>query len=494
MNDNNRFSFANIDGYSLVMDILHNLWACILGALALSLALFMFNSTRHVDRYTCSATFAVMSKKSSNYIYQNLNAAESMAQTFTGVLQSDVLKERVMTDLGTNEFTASVKASVVSETNILVLSVTDNSPQKAFNVIRAIITDYPDLIQWASSSMVMNILQEPEVPTAPDNPLYTRNTSIRVFILSLLAFILIFADLSYRRDAIKKEKDLTDKLDAKSLGTISYEKKYKSLSSRIHDRKTGLLVTDVTASFGFVESYRKITAKITDEAAKRKAKTILITSVREHEGKSTTAANIALTLAGQGKNVVLIDGDLRSPSVAGLFGVEVDPKKTLYSMLFENVRPAKALYRDPESGLYMLLSGKGYSNSTEIIASRQMHDAVRLLREAADYIVIDSPPVSVIADAVVEANLADLSVLVVQYNRIQAAEINETIDVLKESRAEMIGCILNQVRTLNNSVRGGYGYGGYKYGYGYYGTYGSYGKYGRYGKYGKYGKYDKSRT
>ena len=63
MNENSRFSLSNIDGYSLVMDILHNLWAAVLGALALSLALYMFNSTRHVDRYTCSATFAVMSKK-----------------------------------------------------------------------------------------------------------------------------------------------------------------------------------------------------------------------------------------------------------------------------------------------------------------------------------------------------------------------------------------------------------------------------------------------
>lgn len=491
MNNSSRFSFANIDGYSLVMDILHNLWAAVLGALALSLALYMFNSTRHVDKYTCSATFAVMSKRSSNYIYQNLNAAESMAQTFTGVLQSDVLKERVMNDLGTDEFNASVNASVVSETNILVLTVTDDSPQNAFNVIRAIINDYPSLIQWASSSMVMNILKEPEVPTSPDNPLYTRNSSIRVFGLSLLAFLAIFADLSIRRDTIKKEKDLTDKLDAKSLGVISFEKKYKSLSSRIHDRKTGLLVSDVTASFGFVESYRKIATKILDEAGKKNAKTILITSVKEHEGKSTTAANIALTLAGQGKNVILIDGDLRSPSVAEIFGIDVDEERTLYSMLFENVKPATALYRHEESGLYLLLSNKGYSNSTEIVASEQMRKALRMMREAADYIVIDSPPVSVIADAVVEANMAELSVLVVQYNRVQAAEINETIDVLKDSKAEMLGCVLNQVRSLNDSVRSGYGYGGYKYGYGYYG-YGTYGKYGRYGKYGKYGKYDKT--
>ncbi|MDO4415857.1 MAG: polysaccharide biosynthesis tyrosine autokinase [Erysipelotrichaceae bacterium] len=492
MNENKTFTLADIDAYSLLMDLLHNLWAAVLGALAVAMALYMFNSYRHVDRYTCSATFAVMSKKSSNYIYQNLNAAENMAETFTGVLQSDVLKERVCTDLGIDEFNASVKASVVSETNILILSVTDESPQDAFNVIRTIINDYPDLIQWASSSMVMNILQEPEVPRSPDNPLYMRNSTIRIFGLSLLAFLALFAEFSIKQDTIKKEKDLTDKLDAKSLGTVNYEKKYKSLSSRLRDKKTGLKITDTTASFGFVESYRKIAAKIIDEAGRKHANAILITSVREHEGKSTAAVNIALTLARQGKNVVLIDGDLRSPSIAEMFDIDVDPHRTLYSMLFEGVKPANALYRDKKSGLYLLLSHKGYSNSTEIIASDRMKKAIKMLKEAADYVVLDSPPVSVIADAAVEANLTDLSVLVVQYNRVQASDINETIDVLKECKAELAGCVLNQVRTISHSMVGGYGYGGYRYGYGKYGTYGKYGKYGHYGKYGKYGKYDKN--
>ncbi len=487
-------SLRDIDGYSLLMDILHNLWVALLGALAVAMAMFMLNSVRHVDRYSCSATFAVMSKKSSNYIYQNLSAAENMAETFTGILKSNVLKERVCNDLGIDQFTASVSAKVVPETNILILSVTDSSPQSAFNVIRAIINDYPSLIQWASSSMVMNILQEPEVPTSPNNPLYLRNSTIRYFLGSFVLFLAAFAVLSINRDTIKKEKDLTDKLDAKSLGVINYERKYKSLSSRIHDRKTGLLVTDVTASFGFVESYRKITAKIIDEAKQRKAKVILVTSVREHEGKSTTSANIALSLARQGKNVVLIDGDLRSPSVADIFGIDVDKRKTLYSMLFEGTRPVDAFYQEEKSGLFLLLSHKGYSNSTEIIASEQMKQAVDMLKSAADYVVIDSPPVSVIADASVEANLADLSVLVVQYNRIQAQDINDTIDILNECKAKLIGCVLNQVRSLNNSVVSGYGYGGYRYGYGYgkYGTYGKYGKYGRYGKYGKYGNYDKT--
>lgn len=492
MNNKQEFTFANIDAYSLLMDLLHNLWAALLGALAVAMALYMFNSYRHVDRYTCSATFAVMSKKSSNYIYQNLNAAESMAETFTGVLKSDVLKERVCNDLGVETFDATVSASVVPETNILILSVTDDSPQDSFNVIRTIINDYPDLIQWASSSMVMNILKEPEVPKIPDNPLYLRNSAVRVFALALAAFLAMFADLSFKQDTIKKEKDLTDKLDAKSLGSVNYEKKYKSLSSRIHEKKTGLKITDTTASFGFVEAYRKITAKITDEAAKKNGNVILVTSVREHEGKSTAAANIALTLALQGKNVILIDGDLRSPSVAEMFGIEVEPKRTLYSMLFEGVKPSKALYRDEKSGLYLLLNRKGLSNSTEIIASAQMNKAINLLKKAADYIVLDSPPVSVIADAAVEANLADLSVLVVQYNRVQAQDINETIDVLKECRSDLAGCILNQVRTISSSAIGGYGYGGYRYGYGKYGTYGKYGKYGHYGKYGKYGKYDKA--
>ena len=143
------------------------------------------------------------------------------------------------------------------------------------------------------------------------------------------------------------------------------------------------------------------------------------------------------------------------------------------------------LRRDRERGIHLLLSDRNISNSTDIVSSENMSRLVALMREYYDYIVIDSPPMSLMADAEVLANLSDMSLLVVGYDRALAQDLNDAIDSLRDCKANFAGCILNQVRTMPTTRRviGGYG------GYGHYGNYGRYGKYGNYGRYGAYGAY-----
>ena len=110
------------------------------------------------------------------------------------------------------------------------------------------------------------------------------------------------------------------------------------------------------------------------------------------------------------------------------------------------------------------------------------------MKSKAEYIVIDSPPVSLMADAEILAEYADVSLLVVRQSTASARYINDTIDVLDNGHSELLGCVYNDVKTRVFSGKRVFGiYGGYKYGYGRYGRYG-YGRYG-YGRYG-YGKYD----
>ena len=112
---------------------------------------------------------------------------------------------------------------------------------------------------------------------------------------------------------------------------------------------------------------------------------------------------------------------------------------------------------------------------------------IAVVRNYYDFIIIDSPPMSLMADAEVLADLSDMSLLVVKYDTVLAQDLNDAIDSLRDCRATFAGCILNQVCTLPGSRRtiGGYG------GYGRYGRYGRYGYYGRYGEYGRYGKTEK---
>jgi capsular exopolysaccharide synthesis family protein len=474
----------NIEPFSMLTDILKSLWAIVLGSLAVAMIVMMLFSARSTTTYTSNVTLAVMSKRiySGGTSVASLSSTRSVATSFTNILNSEIMKKMVCDDVGLETFDATATAKTIGDTNLLTLTVTSNSPEKTFRIIRSIMKLYPDLIQYFNTSMVMEVLAQPQVPSRTVSGHSAVGMAKRAFVLSFIALTAAFAYLSYRHDTIKTEKDLREKLDATSLGAIDYERLRKT---RRDLKKKNILLSDVTTSFSFVEQYKKIAAAVLKSAERHEAKVIMISSVAEHEGKSTVAANLALAIKDQGKEVLLVDCDLRRPSQAGIFGIDVKPGTSLTDLLDGKARFGKDLIcYDPKSRLPLLLASKGSQDSTEYLKDGNFARLISNLRNSVDIIILDTPPMSLMADAETVANIADISILVVQYNRTLAADINDAIDELKKYRCHMSGCILNGVRTLpgfGRKIIGNY--------YGNYGRYGKYGKYGRYGAYGNYGAY-----
>lgn len=471
--------FDAIEPYSLVTDLLKSLWAMVLGALAAAMLVMMFFQSSSQQTYTSSAIFAVMSKTGSGNSYNNVTAASSMASDFSSILQSDLLKKKVCEDIGVDSYEATTSATVIDETNLLTLSVTSSSPQLTYKIIQSIIKNYSSVTQYVSNNAVMEVLQAPNIPAGGNNTTNYKGRAKQAFGMTFLVLLAVFAVLSVRHDTIKSEKDMYAKVDGDFLGSIEHASTPLTWKNLFRHRKSGVLVNDVSASFGYTENYKKIAASLVEKAEKYGgAKVILVASVAEHEGKSTVAANLALTLQQQGHSTILVDGDLRRPSQQALFH-----KKVKVSMPDMMKRGADiTLETDKSTGLRLLLSNpKGYANSTDIVSSHAFKRMIEALKNAADYVVIDSPPLALMADAEAMASVSDMSVLVVQYNRVLAGDINDAIDSLKGYRCHMAGCILNDLHSFSGVVSGGYG------GYGTYGGYGRYGAYGRYGKYGHYG-------
>lgn len=279
----NRYSRWNIlediEPYSLIRDLLRSFPAILAGALAITMAFSLYNEARYQEKYTTNATFVVMSKNYSNYVNNNLNAASNMASTFSNLLNSDILKKQVSRDLDLETYDAVTKASIVNNTNLLTLKVTASSPQLSYAIMRSIMKNYTNLSSYVSQDMVMTVLAEPNVPTRPDSSFSIFAGARRIFVLSFGALMLLFAWMSLRHDTIKSEKDMTRKLDAKSLGMIRHERLYKTPAARLKGKKAGMLVSDVTASFGYVEKYKKIAASLVNQARKSGDKVILVTSV-----------------------------------------------------------------------------------------------------------------------------------------------------------------------------------------------------------------------
>lgn len=473
-----RLEQLKIEPFTLIQDILKNLWVILLGAAAAAMLAYVAVNIRYVPEYSTSATFVVSSRGDSNAA-TNLSSAYEMAQTFEKILQSNILKKTVCEQLGTDELDAEISTEVLEGTNLLVLTVTESSPQEAIDVIRAIMDNYTSVSYYTVGDAVMDVLEEPRVPMSSDNPLDARDAAKKGFLAGGAVLLVLFGILSYMKDTIKQEEEIEQKLDARNLGIITYENKYKTIRDLLQHKKGALLVNSPVAGFSFVEGYKKLAVKVDYRMARADRKILVVTSVSENEGKSTVAANLAITLAGQSKNVLLIDADLRRPSQFLIFNQNPEEKNEPGEFLKGHGKLSDILIKSEIPNLYLMAGRNCYSSSTELLSSERMEKLLAACKKPMDYVIIDSPPAGMLGDAEVLAGYADAVMLVVKQNFILSEDINDVLDAFREHHSKVLGVVLNEVKAFPGISSGGY-YGGY-------GRYGKYGKYG-YGKYGNYGK------
>ncbi len=431
--------FDRLDLYSVLRDVLRNLWVIFLGALAVAMIMNMSVRKDYRNTYTTTATFVVTSRTSTT-TYSNLSAANTMADSFTNILNSNLMKKRVAKELGLSEFSASTSASVIEGTNLLTLRVTADSPYNTYRITRSIMDNISSLTQYVSTDMVLDVLQEPAVPTGPDASFTAIRQSARFFMIAFVLLLIIFMYLSYRKPTIKSEKDLETLLDARSLGMLYYDGKYNSFSDFLKHRRKKYLITELTARFEFVERYKKIAAQISGHARRHGAKAIVVTSYGEHEGKSSVSANLALSFAQQGYRVLLLDCDLRRPSQWKHFLAPNEKiSYSLADLLQGRATMDDVLRYDEKRGIYMILTKENQPNSTDIVSNPMMRRLVEVSKSHFDFVVIDTPPMSLMADAEVLADMADMSVLVVKYDLDPAPQLNDAIEAMRDCSAEFAG-------------------------------------------------------
>ena len=464
-----------IEPFTLVHDILVNWWVILLGALSVVMIAYMFLNVRYVPEYTTRATFVVSSRNTSAS-YSTLSSSSSMAATFQRIVESNAMQDILCSKLGVDQINGDIQASVAEGTNLLELRVTAPSSRESFDIMEGILENYSSISFYTIGDIVLNVLENPSVAFSPDNPLDLDRTLKQVFLAAAAVFAVLFGLLSVMRDTLKTEDDVEDKLDARSLGAIAYESKYKTLREMLRRKKRGLLITDPLAGFGFVESYRKFTSKVEYRMEKEGWKTLVVTSVSENEGKSTVAANLAIGLAKMDYRVVLVDGDLRRPAQFLIFGLHPKKENELGEFL-KRKNSYDLLMKTKVPKLYVIGGRNCYSSSTDIIQNDITRKFLKRCRESADFVIIDSSPAAALGDSEIWGQYADAVLFVERQNYIDAEEINTMIDKFRAQRSNVLGVVMNSVQSFGG-VAGA--------------TLGRYSsRYGEYGNYGKYGNYDK---
>lgn len=194
------------------------------------------------------------------------------------------------------------------------------------------------------------------------------------------------------------------------------------------------------------EQYRNIRTSIQYSNLDKKLKTILVTSSTKNEGKTITTTNLAVNFAAiDKKKVLIIDCDLRNPSIHKEFGIT--NVGGLTDLLIEKNNIENYIKTTEIDNLHVLTAGVIPPNPSEILASKLMKDLLNNLKEMYDYIFIDTPPIGIVMDAGTLANKVDASILVVKSNGVEFKQLEETKRKLDAVNANIIGVVLNAYKS-----------------------------------------------
>ncbi len=205
------------------------------------------------------------------------------------------------------------------------------------------------------------------------------------------------------------------------------------------------LITLVNPRSPISEAYRTLRTNLEFTSLDKPITSMVVTSAAPEEGKSTTLANLAVTMAQAGKRVILVDCDLRRPSLHRMFDAKNAPG-------FTDMMRDDALMKNPPlqetkiSGLRLLASGTLPPNPSELLASRRMNDAITALQQHADVILFDAPPIIAVTDAAVLASKVDAVLLVLSAGKTKREHARKAKALLDKVNARLIGTVLNNVK------------------------------------------------
>ncbi|WP_312469030.1 CpsD/CapB family tyrosine-protein kinase [Neobacillus sp.] len=230
----------------------------------------------------------------------------------------------------------------------------------------------------------------------------------------------------------------------------------KRLSRKVKNKanRSVNLIAQYNPKSPITEQYRLIRNNLHFSSVDKEIKTIVVTSPEPGDGKTTTAANLAIVLAQQGKQVLLVDADLRKPSVHFTFNVSnIDG---LTSILTKVIEIETAITKTNVPNLDLLTSGPTPPNPSELLGSKTMELIIKELKEAYEYIVFDTPPLLVVTDAQIMASKSDGVVMVVASGKTKKDRGIKAKELVGKANSQLLGVVVNGVDSKKDNY-GQYG-------------------------------------
>jgi capsular exopolysaccharide synthesis family protein len=322
------------------------------------------------------------------------------------------------------------------ETSLAQYRTTLSSLANNYNQIR---------IAEAQATNNVVIAKPAAVPLGPVRPRTMANVLLAMIVGGILAIGAAFL-VEYLDDTVKSPDDVTRVTGLSTLGAIARLKDVGSQRQLISWSQTKAPET---------EAYRTLRTNIQFSSVDKPIRILLVSSSGPSEGKSTTAANLAVVMAQTGQKVILVDADLRRPVIHKVFGVPNNVGITTTLLAGQDVDLATYLQPTEMENLRVLTSGPIPPNPSELLGSHRMAHLIEQLSQLADLVIFDAPPVLAVTDASVLGRQVDGVLLVVDAGGTREQALAQTVDELRKTGVNILGIALNR---LDSRSRGYYHY------------------------------------
>ncbi len=300
----------------------------------------------------------------------------------------------------------------------------------------------------------ISIVDAGEVPRLPHKPSLKRNLLLAI-VLGLFGGIGLAFLFEHLDDSIKSAQDLETRLGLAVLGIVPEVRGYRDKADTI------ALLNHEEPKSAVAEAYRSFRTALSFSTATGAPKVLHFTSASAGEGKTTSAVSAAIAFTQTGKQVLLLDCDLRNPSLHKELNLSNEVGLTNY--LAGDHTPAQIVQRTQVKGLWTITTGPIPPNPAELISGGKMLDLLDQGEERFDMVIVDSPPVLGLADSLILANMSRTTVLVVDSGVTRRGAVEGALKRLRGAQANILGAVL----TKYGQGGSGYGY-DYNYSYNYY--------------------------
>lgn len=386
--------------------------------------------------------FAVQGGESVTDLAQGSTFTEKQMSSYAEVAVSPLVLTPVIETLNLSAppgvLANKVSITVAANTTILVVSATDKNPAAARDIANAVSTELATAVGELNperpdggEAVRATMLSEAQQPTVPSSPNIKRNLALGV-VLGLMLGV-GFAILREMLDTkVRSESKLQALTDASLLAAVPMDHSARTRSVFMHE--------DPQSSRA--EAVRRLRTNLQFVDFTDRPNSILVTSSVSGEGKSTTAINLATSLADTGSRVILIDADLRRPSVAKYMGFE--GRAGLTTVLIGKASLADVVQPWQNTSLDVLASGQIPPNPSEMLGSLAMSRLLEELDGMYDIIIIDSPPILPVTDSTILSGMTGGTMLVVGADRAHKAQVRGSLEALEKVEARLLGVVLNK--------------------------------------------------